>query len=181
MRRARAALVPEGGLTPDTFTPAELERFRDPAFYAAFRASIERDLGSAHALTHRGSALQEEARTALIGRMRAALADRPEVAAALIPDFPVGCKRLTPGPGYLEALADDVAFVSAGIEAFTPTGLRAGGEEYAFDAVVCATGFNVSAVPAFPIYGAGGANLQDLWAEDVQTYLSVMIPRMPNL
>lgn len=32
---------------------------------------------------------------------------KPEVAEALMPDFPVGCKRLTPGPGYIEALCED--------------------------------------------------------------------------
>lgn len=26
---------------------------------------------------------------------------------AVIPDFPVACRRLTPGPGYLEALCED--------------------------------------------------------------------------
>ena len=25
----------------------------------------------------------------------------------VIPDFPVACRRLTPGPGYLEALCED--------------------------------------------------------------------------
>lgn len=135
-----------------------------------------------HEITHRDSALQTEARDALYARMRDMLASKPEIAATLIPDFPVGCKRLTPGPGYLEALvSDDVTFVSDEIECFTPTGLRAGGNEYDFDVIVCATGFDVSAIPGFPIYGAGGVNLQDMWRKEVQTYLSVMVPRMPNL
>lgn len=133
-------------------------------------------------MTHRDSSLQTEVRDALFARMRDMLAARPEIAATLIPDFPVGCKRLTPGPGYLEALSsDDVTFVSDEIECFTQRGLRSGGKEYEFEVIVCATGFDVSAIPGLPIYGAGGVNLQDLWRKEVQTYLSVMVPCMPNL
>lgn len=169
-------------LTADAFTEEEKAQFRDPEFYNSFRSFIERDLGSVHEITHRDSALQNEARDKFFARMHEMLKSRPEIAATLIPDFPVGCKRLTPGPGYLEALAsDDVLFVKDEIECFTPTGLRAGGKDYEFDAIVCATGFDVSAVPGFPIYGADGVNLQDMWRKEVQTYLSVMIPKMPNL
>lgn len=156
--------------------------FRDPEFYEDFRAFIERDIGSAHEITHRDSPMQNGARAAIFQRMKQLLANRPEIAETLIPDFPVGCKRLTPGPGYLEALAiDDVTFISDEIESFTPDGLRAGGKDYEFDAIICATGFNVSMIPGFPIRGADGINLQDLWKEDISTYLSIMVPKMPNL
>jgi hypothetical protein len=32
---------------------------------------------------------------------------RTEPKTTVIPDFAVGCRRLTPGPGYLEALCED--------------------------------------------------------------------------
>ena len=31
----------------------------------------------------------------------------PNYTRPVIPDFPVACRRLTPGPGYLEALGED--------------------------------------------------------------------------
>ena len=44
----------------------------------------------------------------------------PEIAAQMIPQFPGACKRLTPGPGYLEALVEDnLDFVHDGIKRFT--------------------------------------------------------------
>jgi cation diffusion facilitator CzcD-associated flavoprotein CzcO len=114
--------------------------------------------------------------------MHSALASRPAVAEALIPDIPPGCKRLTPGPGYLDALvSDNVEFVNSDVTAFTPSGLRtADGSEHELDAIICATGFDVSCVPSFPIIGVGGASLQDTWKEDVVTYLGISVPRLPN-
>jgi len=42
--------------------------------------------------------------------MHKKLEAKPDIARSLIPDFPVACKRLTPGPGYLESLlADNVS------------------------------------------------------------------------
>ncbi|MBS0164436.1 MAG: hypothetical protein JSS48_17935 [Nitrospira sp.] len=157
--------------------------FRDPKFYNEFRSFIERDLGSVHHITHRDSPMQAGARQHLFQRMQDMLETRPDIATTLIPDFPVGCKRLTPGPGYLEALtSDEVEFVSTEIESFTDKGLRTvDGTDHEFDAIICATGFDVSSVPAFPIYGDQGVNLQDMWRKEVSTYLSVMVPKMPNL
>jgi cation diffusion facilitator CzcD-associated flavoprotein CzcO len=56
---------------------------------------------------------------------------------------------LTPGIGYLEALVEDnVQVVTTPIKAFTETGLEMeDGEKRDYDAVICATGFNVSHVP----------------------------------
>jgi hypothetical protein len=42
--------------------------------------------------------------------MKERLGDSPKgrkLAEMLIPTFPVGCRRQTPGPGYLEALVQD--------------------------------------------------------------------------
>jgi len=36
--------------------------------------------------------------------MKEKLASKPEIFEQLLPNFPPGCRRLTPGPGYLEAL-----------------------------------------------------------------------------
>jgi hypothetical protein len=143
---------------------------------------VERDLGSVHYITHRGSAMQTAVRADIDATMRAKLARKPAIADTLIPPFPIGCKRLTPGPGYLDALvADNVSFVSDDLECFTETGIRTkAGEEFELDAVICATGFDTSNVPGFPIIGAGGVNLQDAWREESRTYLGTTVAHMPN-
>lgn len=90
---------PSGPLTADLFTDTEKEKLKDSQFYRDFRLMIERDLGSVHYLTHRNSDLQNAVHEHVEAIMRQKLATKPEIAAAIIPDFPLGCKRLTPGPG----------------------------------------------------------------------------------
>jgi cation diffusion facilitator CzcD-associated flavoprotein CzcO len=101
---------------------------------------------------------------------------------ALIPEFPVGCRRLTPGVGYLAALTkENVQAVTDEIQEICPEGLKLGsGEVIEVDAIVCATGFDVSFVPRFPIIGEFG-NLQDIWRTSLpEAYMSCMVPGMPN-
>lgn len=107
---------------------------------------------------------------------------KPEILDALLPDFPVGCKRLSPGPGYLEALCEDnCALVTDKIAAFTPKGIRTvDGVEHELDIFVCATGFDVTFIPAFPIIGKDGVNIQELWANESRTYLGMFAPELPN-
>lgn len=46
--------------------------------------------------------------------------------------------------------------------------------------VVCATGFDVSHRPAFPLIGKRGVDLRDKWEEDPESYISVAIAEFPN-
>lgn len=135
------------------------------------------------------------------------LASKPEIAKSLIPTFAVGCRRLTPGPGYLEALVQpNVGFVSTGIKKITETGIETvDGEVREYDTIVCATGcvllslrlvvsegmrdadrtflsrFDTSYRPRIPIIGKNGNNVQDLWHDVPTHYLSMFIgPDHPN-
>ena len=47
------------------------------------------------------------------------------------------------------------------------------------DVIICATGFDTSWVPRFPII-ANGINLQDMWSKKLESYLSIGAPHMPN-
>ena len=109
---------------------------------------------------------------------------------------------MTPGPGYLEALVEDnVGFVSSHIKRITetgtlgsvgeissllpsasPTGIETvDGEHREYDTIVCATGFDTSYTPRIPIIGRNGSNVQDLWKDVPQHYLSMAIgPDHPN-
>lgn len=115
--------------------------------------------------------------------MQKRLSKKPEIADKLIPTFPVACRRLTPGPGYLEALCEDnVNFVSEGIKTITATGIETvDGEHREYDTIVCATGFDTSFMPRHAIVGRGGVTVQDKWAEFPKHYMSMAIDsEFPN-
>lgn len=170
-------------LTADYFTHQDIAVFQssDEA-YRQFRCQIEEDLGSTHELSFRGHPLQDIFAEQFTTAMREKTVKRPSVVDALLPDFPVGCKRLTPGPGYLEALCEDnCGLVTDKIECFTENGIRTvDGVEHELDIIVCATGFDVTFVPAFPIIGRGGVNIQEVWAKESRTYLGMFAPELPN-
>lgn len=115
--------------------------------------------------------------------MRRKLKNHDEIAEAIIPrDFAVGCRRPTPGEGFLEALVAPITTVHAKqMQRVTETGFVAhDGTTHDVDVIVCATGFDTSWVPRFPIT-AHGRNLQDVWREQGPlSYLGVGVPEMPN-
>jgi len=115
--------------------------------------------------------------------MTALLKNDSGLCKALIPTFPVGCRRLTPGPGYLESLTQkNVRVVTENIVKVVPTGLEIStGEVIEVDSLICATGFDLSFRPRFPVIGKKG-NLQDLWTENLpRAYMSCAVPDFPNL
>jgi hypothetical protein len=114
--------------------------------------------------------------------MRTRLSSAPEIAESLIPTFSVGCRRLTPGPGYLEALASpNVDFISTPITAITSTSVvLSTGRDIPIDALVCATGFNASAPPPFAIYGRDGVSIEERFSPYPRTYLSIALAGFPN-
>lgn len=104
---------------------------------------------------------------------------------ALIPSMPVGCRRITSSTRYLEALCqENVEFESSAIKEVTRSGIFfESGKAHELDAIICATGFDTSFLPRFPIIGDGGLNLQDAWSEDMggpRAYMSMMAEGIPN-
>lgn len=72
------------------------------------------------------SKTQKQVRGDCEQHMRRSLAKKPELAELLVPSFGVGCRRITPGPGYLEALCqDNVNVVQQRIISADETGITA--------------------------------------------------------
>lgn len=97
--------------------------------------------------------------------------------------FPaVRCRRATPGNGYLEALCSDkVEIVWGEIDSFDAKGIKSSsGVYHEVDTIICATGFNMSFSPRFPILGRQGVDLQQQWDDNPECYLSVTAAHMPN-
>lgn len=115
--------------------------------------------------------------------MKERLATKPEIFRALAPSFSPGCRRLTPGPGYLEALTQpNVSFITSPITHISSTAIHiSDGTTHSVDAIVCATGFISSAPPPFPLIGANNLSLTEKWRQRPLNYLSHSIAGFPNL
>ncbi|KAJ3815647.1 hypothetical protein F5876DRAFT_85648 [Lentinula aff. lateritia] len=139
----------------NTFTDKDKQNFRDKEYYREFQRGLESDLNGAHLATLRGNPLQQGAREIFEKIMRQKLSKKPWIAEHLIPDFSVACHRLTPGPGYLEALCEEnVEFVPENIRQITPTGIETVDDRHRdLDVIVCATGFNTSYKLPFTFMG----------------------------
>ncbi|KAJ5634435.1 hypothetical protein N7528_002277 [Penicillium herquei] len=144
----------------------------NPEEYLTLRKEIEKELNFRFPLYIRESEFQAMARNFTTKDMRSKLEKKPEVADLIIPTFGVGCRRPTPGPGYLQALASDSCEV---------TGLKsADGKERDYDVIIAATGFDMSFVPRWPIIGRNGVDLQEEWLKDPACYMSAIAQDMPN-
>ena len=94
----------------------------------------------------------------------------PAVAELLCPkDHPFGTKRLCVDTDYYETFnRENVTLVDirhTPIEEITPRGLRTGGVEYVFDAIIFATGFDAmtGALLGIDVRGRNGVRLEDEW------------------
>jgi cyclohexanone monooxygenase len=118
----------------------------------------------------------------------AEVVDDPEVARELQPrDHPLGAKRPCLGTNYYETYnLPHVRLVNVRrtpLVEITATGIRTSEEEFAFDAVVFATGFDAitGALTAVDIRGRDGIRLTEKWAEGPRTYLGLAVAGFPNL
>ena len=129
-----------------------------------------------------GSTEEKTSTKKIQDNMRQKLLAKPGVYEALEPRFTPGCRRLTPGPGYLEALTkDNVFLVKTPITKVVKDGIiTQDGNHYKLDALACATGFDCSHIPRFPIIGKGGKSMNSRWEKRASAYLSHSVPDFPN-
>ncbi|KAF6836529.1 4-hydroxyacetophenone monooxygenase [Colletotrichum plurivorum] len=169
--------------------PEELRgKFReDPEAYLTYRKEMEGKYFRHFTGWLKGSSENEEAKENFRKFMNDRLAKKPELVDALIPDFSPHCRRLTPGPGYFEAITSEkTEYIQTRIKRITETGVETeDGKHREVDAIFCATGANVDMVPPFPIR-ARGEDLTEQWHEGGKygypyTYLGSATPGFPNL
>lgn len=168
------------------YAPEILERFKtDPEFLLQYRRGVmNRRIDNFKRTTVTSDAqkkAQEQYRSSMEGRLGNSEKGR-KIAQMIIPSFPVGCRRETPGPNLLEALLEPNVDVEwDNIAKITEKGiLTKSGEELEFDAIVCATGFDTSFRPRFPIIGKNGVDLADQWDAIPEAYLGLAVPNFPN-
>lgn len=164
------------------YTEKEKQRFReDPEYHLKYRTTIERQIANGGwDMFNRGSELNLFVKGAMQDSMKQRLAHRDDLKERIIPTWSPGCRRLTPGDGYLEALIrDNVECEFDDIARVTETGLETvTGKHHEVDILACATGFNVQYFPHFKIIGTGGQVMQD--SPEPNVYASVASPGFPN-
>ncbi len=122
-----------------------MQRFREePGAYLEYRREIERVMNGVPLIVMKGTPEQKEFFRLNDESMKKKLEKKPEIYESLRPDFSPFCRRLTPGPGYLEALVqDNVDFIGCGIDEVLPNGIRAkDGTVREVDVIICATGYD---------------------------------------
>lgn len=112
----------------------------------------------------------------------------PEKREKLLPvDHPFGSKRTLIDTNYFETYnREDVELVDirhSPIREITPKGIRTEDEEFEFDVIVFATGFDAMTGTFFKmdIRGSNDLSLKEKWSEGPKTYLGLQVAGFPNM
>ncbi len=138
------------------------------------------------------SLMNDMARMMFTGYLEEQFKDRPDLLDQVVPDYPVGAKRIIRDNGvWAGALKrDNVRLITDPIREITPAGIEtdaasgqaAGAETFEVDVIVYGTGFHASKfLTPMRVVGRGGVDLHEKWAGEARAYLGITIPGFPNL
>ena len=148
-------------------------------------ATLRRDPAWTGPLKEAVSPRNHETRRRLTLYLESQFADRPDLLAKVMPDYPVGAKRIVLDNGIWAATLKrpNVELVDSGIERIEPDGVRgADGRMHPADVIVFGTGFRASEfLMPMQVTGRGGADLHQRWGGDARAYNGVCVPGFPNL
>lgn len=102
----------------------------------------------------------------------------------LVPDYPIGAKRILVADGYYEALMrDNVELVTDPVAAIDETGiLTRDGQHFHCDVIIYGTGFVTNPfLDGISIRGKAGRALIDHWSDGARAYLGIVTSEFPNL
>jgi hypothetical protein len=170
------------GAPTKVYSEAERTRFRsNPSALVEHAKSIEAEVNGMWGAFYRDSMAQKGASAFFRQRMESIIKD-DRLAKGFTPTFGFGCRRITPGDPYMQAIQQanvDVHFT--GVASCTEDGVvGADGIERKVDTIVCASGFDNTYRPQFPIIGRRGVDLRDKWKTNPEAYLGLAVPDMPN-
>ena len=176
-----------GGKVQYIFSEEEKRNFREnPEALKQYRKKIQAASNKSFDMFVKDSDAQKAARKATAEQMKERLGNNEELAAKLTPTYEVGCRRATPGPLYLESFTrDNVSLITDPICRIAETGIVTKSSEGSeslckLDAIICATGFDVSHRPPFPLIGRKGVSLSDYWETEPMSYMSLCASGFPN-
>ncbi|KAJ5949897.1 flavin-binding monooxygenase [Penicillium verhagenii] len=176
-------ISPPIGQEYHVYTSEEKQQFReDGQHHLDERKGHENRMNSGFAIFHSESESQKNIREQMLTQMKEKLRN-PQLENLLVPEWSVGCRRITPGTNYLESLSDsNVKVVYGEITQVTETGVICdnGAGEYPVDVLICATGFDTTFKPRFPLVNGSGEDLRDVWSKEPAAYLGVAVDNFPN-
>ncbi|GAA6022327.1 hypothetical protein JCM10207_003286 [Rhodosporidiobolus poonsookiae] len=164
------------------YSEEDKEKFRkDPGAQRQYARDIEFELNKRWRFVIKDSQDQRDIFKLFTDEMVKALNGRQDLIDVLVPDFAVGCRRLTPAPGFLKALQEpNVTAVTDRISKIVENGIiTTDGTLHECDTIITATGFDISFRPRFPLI-ANGRDLRDIWAKRSRAYHSMFVPGFPN-
>jgi cation diffusion facilitator CzcD-associated flavoprotein CzcO len=130
-----------------------------------------------------GAGANSQARQAALAYIDEVFADRPDLKAAVTPDYPFAGKRAVMSSDFFPALKrPNVTLVPKAVVDCTPDGLQdADGTIHPVDAIVLATGFEVTDyLSTLPVIGRTGRSLAGTWRGEPEAFLGIMVPGFPN-
>lgn len=130
-----------------------------------------------------GAAANSAARDTALAYIAETFKDRPDLAAAVTPDYPFAGKRAVVSSDFYPALLrPNVTLVPKPVTAGTEHGLiDADGIEHPVDAIVLCTGFEVTEyLSTLHVTGCHGRTLAEVWAGEPHAFLGIMAPGFPN-
>ncbi|MDX6037925.1 NAD(P)/FAD-dependent oxidoreductase, partial [Acinetobacter baumannii] len=101
----------------------------------------------------------------------------------LMPDYPIGCKRILISNHWYETLTQPhVDVINTGIQEITEHGiLDTEGKLREVDAIIYGTGFTATEFMApMQITGLDGRTLKDTWKDGAEAYLGLTVNGFPN-
>ncbi len=166
------------------FSEAARERFRrHRLLQRLYRFSIWARFDARWLVFRKGSKL-----AAMLGEKRFAAELWPRSvsddlpAEALLPDYPLGCKRiLISNDWYPTLFRPNVEVVTAPVERITRLGVVAGGVEHPADTIIFGTGFASTGFLAPSASPVAAADLHDEWHDGAEAHLGITVAGFPNL
>jgi 4-hydroxyacetophenone monooxygenase len=122
---------------------------------------------------------------ALLAWMKSIVAERPDLVAKVVPDYPALGKRVLQDDGsWLRCLQrPNVELVRTAIARVVPDGVvTVDGTHTRADIICFATGFRHNDfLASMDVTGRGGISLREQWGDEPTAYLGITIPNFPNL
>lgn len=125
---------------------------------------------------------RERAEELVKSHIRGSVSD-PKKREAMIPDYPMGCKRILIADNFYEAMSrSNVELVTESIERISNDAvITADGIAHEADIIVYATGFDTENYHRqIEISGPGGVSLNALWADIPRAYKGGFVAGLPN-
>ncbi len=165
------------------FSPRAKEMFRRwPPIRWAYRASIWARYDARWLLFRSGSRTGRFVQSKFDDGLRL-LTEGPLAGPAIVPDYPVGCKRLLISDNwYPTLLRPNVRVVTEPVDRVDAHGIVAGGAHHEVDVIVFGTGFQATGFLApMRVTGRNGIDLHEHWADGAEAHLGMTVAGFPNL